>query len=370
MVERSEPGRFDSILSRADAEDIVTKTAVRAPAFRLVQEGAQIRLDSYTEDIPWRPGSLTRTARVDEVARLFEAGATIVLQALHINWHPAALYCRALEAALRCPVQANAYYTPGSAQGFAVHHDTHDVLILQVAGDKLWRVYEPVLELPLKEQRWSPAHGDLGEPVLEVTLKAGDTLYLPRGWPHEALTSDESSLHLTIGLHPYPRLDAVRAAVEGLAAEPELRRSVRADGELPDELLELFAARLAPGEVARRMRRRFVSTRRPIRDGQLEQVRALASLTADRPLERRPTVIADLELGDGGATLLFEGKEVAFPPQAAEAVAFACAAEEPFGASELPGLDDAGRLVLARRLVREGFLRLVPEGPFAGPGRG
>ena len=362
VVERSEPGRFDSILSREDAESIVTSTAVRAPAFRLVREGAQIPLDSYTEDIPWRPGSLTRTARVDEVARLFEAGASIVLQALHIHWHPAALYCRALEAALGCPVQANAYYTPDSAQGFAVHHDTHDVLILQVAGEKLWRVYEPVLELPLKTQRWSPALGEPGAPRQEFDLKAGDTLYLPRGWPHEALTSEQSSLHLTIGLHPYTRLDAVRAAVDGLASETELRRSVAADGELPDDLLEPLAARLGPEEVARRMRRRFVSTRRPIRDGQLEQVRSLASLTADQPLERRSTVIAELELGDHGARLLFEGKEVAFPPQASEAVAFACLAEEPFSASALPGLDEAGRLVLARRLVREGFLRLATGG--------
>jgi hypothetical protein len=37
----------------------------------------------------------------------------------------------------------------------------------------------------------------------------------------------------------------------------------------------------------------------------------------------------------------------------------AAEAEGTFTASELPGeLDDAGRLVLVRRLVREGFLRV------------
>ena len=51
------------------------------------------------------------------------------------------------------PVQANAYATPAGAQGFAVHHDTHDVFVLQVAGEKRWLVYEPALELPLKDQR-------------------------------------------------------------------------------------------------------------------------------------------------------------------------------------------------------------------------
>ena len=46
-----------------------------------------------------------------------------------------------------------------------------------------------------------------------------------------------------------------------------------------------------------------------------------------------------------------------FPPQAAEAVAAVHAAPASFTAAELPGrLDAAGRLVLVRRLVREGFL--------------
>jgi ribosomal protein L16 Arg81 hydroxylase len=30
--------------------------------------------------------------------------------------------------------------------------------------------------------------------VLELTLRAGDTLYLPRGWLHDALTSETDSL--------------------------------------------------------------------------------------------------------------------------------------------------------------------------------
>jgi lysine-specific demethylase/histidyl-hydroxylase NO66 len=100
--------------------------------------------------------------------------------------------------------------------------------------------------------------------------------------------------------------------------------------------------------------------RRAILDGQLEQVRALRWLTLQSPLERRATVIAELERTDAGASLLFEGKEVRFPPQAVEAVVATHAAAAPFTAADLPGpLDAAGRLVLVRRLVREGFLRLL-----------
>lgn len=362
-VARAAAGRFDAVLGDADVERLVCDGAIRMPAFRLVKDGAQLAPSTYTTDIAWRPGSFSGTVLVDRVAEEHAAGATIVLQALHLHWHPAAVYCRGLEAELGWPVQANAYRTPASSQGFGVHHDTHDVFVLQVAGHKRWRIYEPVVALPLKAQRWSPGRDAdrVGEPVRDITLQAGDTLYLPRGWPHEATAADADSLHITIGLHPPTRLDALRAALSECADDIEFRRALDDTGELPAELLERLAAQLDPAALARRARRSFVGGRRPILDGQLTQLHALKRLTLQSPLERRPTVIAEFERCDtGGATLLFEGKELRFPAQAAEAVAAAHAADAPFTAAGLPGpLDAAGRLVLVNRLVREGFLRLL-----------
>ena len=359
VLPRGEEGRFDAILSRDDVERLACETGLRAPAFRLVKDGEQLPVRDYTEDVPWRPSSFSKLAMPGRVAEEFERGATLVLQALHLHWRPAALYCRALEQALGCPVQANAYYTPSAAQGFSVHHDTHDVLVLQVAGTKRWRYFEPVHELPLKKQRWSAELGDPGEPVEETVLEPGDTMYLPRGWQHDAETSDADSLHLTIGIHPLTRMDALRAALNSCADDVEFRRALAPDGALPDDLVDRLAARLAPEDVARRARRRFVRSRRPILDSQLSQLGALDELTVDDPLERRETVIADLDLEGPGAVLHFEGKEVVFPPAARDAVAAIFAADGPFSAAELPGpLDEAGRLVLVRRLVREGFLRV------------
>ena len=358
VVARDDRERFRHILAPADIEKLVCETRIRAPGFRLVKEGAQLPLAGYTEDIEWRPGSFSGTPLVERVAEELGRGATLVLQALHLHWPAAALYCRALEASLGCPVQANAYLTPATSRGFAVHHDTHDVFVLQVSGRKRWRVYEPVLELPLKHQRWSPRLGDPGPPVDEFTLEAGQTLYLPRGWPHEATTSENESLHLTVGLHPTTRMDALRMALDSCADDPEFRRSLPADGTLPEDLLERLAARLEPDEVARRARRRFVAGRRPVLHDQLSQVRDLESLTATALLERRPTVIAELEEEDDAIVLVFEGKEIRFPSKVAPAVRAACRAAHPFRGADLPGpLDVAGRLVLVRRLVREGFLR-------------
>ncbi len=62
---------------------------------------------------------------------------------------------------------------------------------------------------------------------------------------------------------------------------------------------------------------------------------------------------------DGGVALAFEGRSVWFPARAREDVEAVFATEGSFRAVDLPGrLDEPGRLVLVRRLVREGFLRL------------
>ena len=155
-------------------------------------------------------------------------------------------------------------------------------------------MYDPLLELPLKAQRWSTSLGEPGPTVLELTLRAGDTLYLPRGWLHDALTSETDSLHITVGINVHTWVDALRAALDECEDDVEFRRSVPADGESASTWSSGWPSGSTPDDVARRARAKFVGSRRPILDGQLEEVRELDSVTVDTPLERRPTVIADL----------------------------------------------------------------------------
>jgi hypothetical protein len=69
-------------------------------------------------------------------------------------------------------------------------------------GSKTWRVYGslPGCELP------SASSGDIArdalpEPVLEVTLKVGDVLFIPRGHVHEAVAHGEGSAHVTVSAY-------------------------------------------------------------------------------------------------------------------------------------------------------------------------
>ena len=63
-----------------------------------------------------------------------------------------------------------------------------------------------------------------------------------------------------------------------------------------------------------------------------------------------------------GTTLEFEGRRLVFPERVAEELEAIFAADQPLTAADLPGrLDDEDRLVLVRRLIREGFLRRSTE---------
>merc|ERR1740139_1867826 len=83
-------------------------------------------------------------------------------------------------------------------------HD-RNVIALQLAGCKHWRVYRTPLPLPYAHEQLgkdptSPLTNEmLGDPILELRLQPGELLYLPRGAPHEARADQgASSLHITL----------------------------------------------------------------------------------------------------------------------------------------------------------------------------
>ena len=119
----------------------------------------------------------------------------------------------------------------------------HDVFVLQIAGEKHWRIHEPVLTDPLRTQPWTDRAAEVAaaaerEPVIDAVLRPGDALYLPRGYLHSATALGEISAHLTIGVHPVTRWAAAESAldlVRTLAAEdPQLRGSLPLGLDLAD----------------------------------------------------------------------------------------------------------------------------------------
>ncbi|XP_044143735.1 ribosomal oxygenase 2 [Bufo gargarizans] len=98
-------------------------------------------------------------------------------------------------------VGCNVYITPSSSQGLPPHHDDVEVFILQVEGEKHWRLYEPVSQLA-REYDVSPAD-KVTTPTHDILLKEGEMLYFPRGTIHQADTpaSSPHSTHVTISTY-------------------------------------------------------------------------------------------------------------------------------------------------------------------------
>ncbi|MCZ4097290.1 MULTISPECIES: JmjC domain-containing protein [unclassified Streptomyces] len=160
-----------------------------------------------------RPGGMgmVRDGRLTgETPTADHKASTLVLNGLHRSWPPLMLFCKEIGAQLGHPVTGNVYLTPGGqSQGFAWHWDCHHVFIAQVSGSKRWSINEPVFVDPLEHHNWkrigfSPEELDRFNnkaPDYDLTLTAGDVLYLPRGWVHSGRSaSDEPSLHITMGV--------------------------------------------------------------------------------------------------------------------------------------------------------------------------
>ena len=103
-----------------------------------------------------------------------------------------------------CCVGANVYLTPPGTQGFAPHFDDIEAFIVQLEGEKHWKLYSPRSDAETLP-RYSSGNFkdvDIGNPILETVLGPGDLLYFPRGTIHQAKTiGDEHSLHITVSCY-------------------------------------------------------------------------------------------------------------------------------------------------------------------------
>lgn len=348
---------FADLFSLGDVDHILSSTTPRYPAFRMVKEGKQLDRRSYTRSGRVGGQPVDDLADPRRVYELFYGGATIVLQSLHRFWPPLTRFGRDLELALTHPVQVNAYITPPASQGLGVHHDEHDVFVLQVYGRKQWDVHDP--------------DGDPEHRLIVAELAPGDSLYIPRRFPHAARTTATVSVHLTVGVVPTTWGDVLRreviSAVEdalsgeplpaGFAAEPAAL-AVGVAGQLAEVRQRLD--KLDPGAIAAAAADRFWSSRPPILTGQLQQLLALEEIGEDTVVRRRPGAVCRLRQREHRLEVLLGDRVLHMPARLAPVMRMILASDR-LAVGDLAGhLDPPSRLVLIRRLIREGLLESFP----------
>jgi len=356
------PSRYSELLSRSDLDTVLGTHFVNHRDIALTRNDEEIPMRSYT-----RRGRIQPLA----VARCFDDGATIIFNQLHRRIPALARLSVEIGRRFSSRVQANAYLTPPGAQGFPAHWDTHDVFILQIEGSKLWSLHDTKIRLPLREQRFSrgtPA----GDPTEEFELGPGDGAYIPRGRMHAARSTDQASLHVTLGLTAFTwaefLVESISAAARG---EESLRRNLPRNFARDDfpaaERKRLFEEKIVsvgtgfdPEAVWHRFAGEVLANDVPLFTDLLRERFRDDSLTFDSRLRRRAGLLIEAASEEASCVLRFAGRELRIPAHAAPAVRFAVTAENPFRVRELPDcLDPEGKLTLVKRLIREGILQRV-----------
>ena len=129
----------------------------------------------------------------------------------------------------RC--QANLYFSMQSHQAFAPHFDTHDVFALHCEGEKLWNIYENFekdpINHPIYKQELNDKTEKPGKIIDQVLLKPGDLLYLPRGQFHDALASENGSIHIAFGITYLKPIDIFQYYYDQLIVNDYFRSDIR-----------------------------------------------------------------------------------------------------------------------------------------------
>jgi len=233
-VARGDAAAVAGLYAIGDVENALILGANEPDHFALIKAGAEaLASEEFTSArtvVRNRAARKASRALVDPRAVLdaFARGYTLNIKDASAYHPPLALLCNRIQTQLGMYVQANAYFTPPRAQGFDIHYDTHDTLIVQIEGEKAWQVHAPVVPLPLEIQPFSAAaHAGKLDTPREYLVRAGDALYIPHGFPHCAKTAEQRSLHLTFAISPIRLVDLMDAAIQVAAlADPALRAAL------------------------------------------------------------------------------------------------------------------------------------------------
>jgi Cupin superfamily protein len=152
-IQRSESGFYEKLLTNRDVETAISSGGLRYPAVQLAKDGGFFPPETFTRNIRSGGDIFTGVANLDRIFAEYQAGATISLPAFHRAWQPLGTLAAAVEEELGHAVHANVYITPGNTAGFSPHYDTHEIFVLQIAGNKRWRIHKPSLSLPHHSRR-------------------------------------------------------------------------------------------------------------------------------------------------------------------------------------------------------------------------
>ena len=213
-IAASDPTRAETLLSWQDINTLLSEHALDE-SVTLMRDGVVVLRLFYTS-------SEGKRLNVRALHDLLPQGVSIRVESIH-RWFPKiGQLAAAVEREMRIYTQVNAYLSFSKGGAFKPHLDFHDVLVVQVQGNKRWRVWNA--SGPLPDKTADPTNVNTSAaPDQEIEMKLGDVLFIPRGEPHSAAVSTKHSVHLTIGLTSETGIDFLDHLRKEAAKDPIFR---------------------------------------------------------------------------------------------------------------------------------------------------
>ncbi|MFJ7342441.1 JmjC domain-containing protein [Streptomyces sp. NPDC101110] len=204
------------------------------PQLRCYAAGDEVHPSLFLSTNVNRRRQAVSQADMAALGRILNGGGTVVLD--HVDFFDPTLEvaCRALGWWSGELTSANAYLAVGDTDGFNLHWDDHDVIAVQLSGEKSWEVRGPSRPAPMyrdAERNLTPSE----EVLWKGTMRAGDVMHIPRGFWHTATRigsgDDGHSLHVTFGLTKRTGVTWANFLSDAARADEDFRMDLeRSDG--------------------------------------------------------------------------------------------------------------------------------------------
>ncbi|WP_420634243.1 JmjC domain-containing protein [Candidatus Palauibacter sp.] len=144
--------------------------------------------------------------------------SAVVLETFDERHEPLGRLCAAFARQAGALTWADLHLSFPAPRGPRPLWEAHDTFVMQVDGSTRWRIYEGGREAPTGNLPLHPAAYRPGPVAAELTLSAGDALYVPRGILHAAEARENAALHIALISLPYTWSQFLRDCLEDLTS--------------------------------------------------------------------------------------------------------------------------------------------------------
>jgi len=266
-----------------------------------------------------------------------------------------------------CLAYSTVVLTPPNSNLFKKHYDGIDVIVMQLEGEKIWEIGGFGKDLASKnftiiDEGLKTTHSHL---FTKYSLG-----YIPRGMVHKVSTSEDFSLHISIGLHHNRKIDVFHESLNDLEDEYiSLRRALNKSEDLNDEkILKKVLVPINSEKAIERLNSRKYSQLDVLPDDKLRKALELKKVDKESIIEKQKgmpisyTIIKDCIRLSFPMSLKNDEewiyKSISLPIILLPTARFLKDINSPFTINELPGLMDfESKIILIQELINCNLLK-------------